>query len=221
MFRKIATLLIGMAVAISAYEVELDGIGTVDIPDGVVDTVFAEEFKDFYNEYDFEEMYEVVTGCIGDAHYSEQGDAVVALYNFKNSTTFNNKLFIRSGYPFALGWYNTRTSEIAINIQYLYRHTREKLLYILLHEATHDIQFKEGWMDDDTPIETVINEVFADLSAIRSTVTLTGCSTEYAVGLRQSTRVLSKYVDEESRATATILLDYVIMEQSYKLIMGE
>ena len=217
---KIATILIGMAVVICAYEVELEGLGTVDIPDGVCDTGFVERFVDEFNDYEFNDIYQTVQSRIGSASYSMDGDPVVAMHNFYSATSFNPRVFIRGGNIRALGWYSPQNNYIVINAQYLYRHSREKLLYIIIHESTHDIQFEEGRMDEGTDINRVINEIFADATAIRSVISLTGCDPINAVALRQPTRVLSQYIDVRSRATATIIIDHIIMEQSYNIAIG-
>jgi len=216
---KFITLLLGVAVSLGAYTVELDGIGTVEIPDAICDTAFVEEFVEEYNDY---EWGDVASSYIEDLNGAvlANGDRTVALFNYVSATNFDVRFFIRYGQPNAGGWFSWADTTLNINAHHYLRYSRETSFYILSHELTHYVQWKEGELDGETRSDIIVNEIYADANAIIATIVNCRMAPIDAIRLRQTSRVLSRYAPQRARASATILIDAIILEQNHRIAIG-
>lgn len=215
--KKLLASLLVIASTLLAYEVEIEGVGTVEIPDNVCDTVFAEEFVEEFEDYNHKNIVDNFFEDLNGAPYSMTGNDVVALLNFYSATNFKSRFFIKYYGKSALGWFNTASTDVHINSKTMPLMSREMVLYVLLHEITHSIQLEEGEIKNGTPVETIVNEIFADYNAIYSVSYLTGLSLTNSVRFRQSAKTLSGYASSRARVTAEVLIEAIILEQNYKL----
>jgi len=203
----------------TAYTVELDNIGSVNIPDNICDTVLADELTDLYNDYNYRKvMLKFIKQSRG-AVFTNLGDPVIAMFNFFNMSDFDTKLIVldldRNN---KLGIYSPEADIIVINAAYLSMVSRVGLFVTLTHEITHNIQDELRLLDSDSQANIIINEIFADYNAVLSVNVLFGVSVDYLLAFRQPPILLAELYAGESIETAEIIVDAIITNQNKGLI---
>lgn len=211
--KKIILTIVAIVLSLSAYTIQLDGIGNVVIPDSICNIELADSITNAYNNYNYSQVLKSFKKQAEGAEFSATGNQVIAMYNFFNLGNFNVKLLVSEvSSNNTLGIYIPEYDVIVINIFTLHRLTRLKLFYILAHELAHNTQQEEKQLEGSFSLR-LINEVYADLTAILCVKNFAGVDMKKIIPLRQSAELPFMYAGKD-KETAKIIIGAIIDSQN-------